>query len=193
MKKALVVDDRGLNYRLGNGLKDLGYSPNWVQHPTEAMELLEEGIRPDLVISDVDKHPSYDGIKFVNMARDKLGLDPRIFLWSGYIGEIVSEAEIAMGSSANISSQICNLYLDGTIDGYMSRIPNESSSADEMLDLINAPNFLSFAKIYGISPFGDLDEAVLEQLRDIETLGIDLVVRKLPIPTFPILHIPVYG
>ncbi|MBL7055640.1 response regulator [Candidatus Woesearchaeota archaeon] len=193
MEKVLVVDDRGLDYRLKEGLQGIGYSPMWARHPTDAMRVFGEGTKPSIVISDVDKHPDCNGIEFVARARDKLGPDPRIFLWSGHVGELVSETERDMVASANLSSQIHDLYLDGTIDGYMSRIPNESASADKMLDLVASPNFLLVAKQYGIAPFGDLDEKTLKQLRDIESLGIESVVRGLPVPTFPILALPVYG
>src|SRR3989338_8486235 len=117
MYKALVVDDNGVSPPLKRGLRDRGYSLVWRQHPSRAMDLLQGGLMPKLVISDVDEHPDYNGIEFVTRAKGHLPDDARVFLWSGRLGGGSQNKDVISYTNVPLDAQVHDLYLSGIVDG----------------------------------------------------------------------------
>ena len=86
MYKVLIVDDEPF---VREGLKLI---INWEQYGfiicgeasdgDEALKLMKE-LSPDLVITDI-KMPEMDGLEFIEMAKDILGLNTKFIILSGY-------------------------------------------------------------------------------------------------------------
>ena len=78
----LVVDDEPVMLKISEmTLTQAGYSVLTMDNPLEALEELKEGLRPDVIVSDVNM-PRIDGFEFYNRARSiqELRAVPFIFL-----------------------------------------------------------------------------------------------------------------
>jgi two-component system, chemotaxis family, chemotaxis protein CheY len=67
--RALVIDDsRAMRRIVGGILEDFGYEVRQAGHGREALDVLEEGYRPDLACVDWNM-PVMDGLQFVSAVR----------------------------------------------------------------------------------------------------------------------------
>lgn len=164
MYKALVVDDRGISFRLRQGLVDSHYQVFSYFHPEEALQELRSRTKPELIISDVRHHPDMSGIKFVGIARDILGPHSRIYLWTGYYSFNGTPSP-----KMPVDARIHNLFATGVIDGYA---PKYSPYADmAMLELITTNDFEAFAEKYGLVYPSGIDTRALSVLAEQEAIG----------------------
>ena len=164
MHKALVVDDEGIDGRLLSGLRERGFSVIGVNHPHEAMDILAAGTKPYITISDVYNHPYYSGIEFARKARDLLGDEATIFLWSGHYGS---------NGIGNVDGEFRQLYLDGIIDGFSIKI---NGMEETMLALLDTPDFFAFAARYGIQIFNGIGRDTFLDLQN-WTFSVRLACR----------------
>ena len=143
MDKALVVDNHGMNPYVKGGLEGIGYNVSHIGMASDAIKILRESIKPQLVISDVNVTNPYNGISFVRDARVVVPYS-RIFLWSGKFG---SGEDYSPGS---IDHSFKALLMAGTIDGYSHKSPDKALAGRTMVDLVLADEFEHFARKYGI-------------------------------------------
>ncbi len=85
----LVEDNAGLRRATARALEKRGYTVVTAPHGAEALRLLEEGARPQLIISDVVM-PHMGGLK-LREALGHLGLDCKLLLISGYAATDLAE------------------------------------------------------------------------------------------------------
>lgn len=80
MKTVLLVDDsRTILLSIGDIMKKERFNVETASNGREALELLNKGLKPDLIISDVNM-PIMNGIDFVKEARGKLRFTPILML-----------------------------------------------------------------------------------------------------------------
>lgn len=80
MKTVLLVDDSAtMLMSMRAGLEISGYRVTTAQDGVEAMALLQGGLKPDLIITDIHM-PKMDGIEFIRQARKALRFTPILAL-----------------------------------------------------------------------------------------------------------------
>lgn len=80
MKTVLLVDDSAtMLMSMRAGLEISGYRVSTAHDGVEAMALLQGGLKPDLIITDIHM-PKMDGIEFIRQARKALRFTPILAL-----------------------------------------------------------------------------------------------------------------
>lgn len=97
-RKILVVDDeKDICDVLANEFEDYGFEVITKDNCVEALELVKQGLHPDIIISDI-KMPEIDGIDFLNYITDNNIIVEHFFFFSGVSALTKSEAK-AMGAN----------------------------------------------------------------------------------------------
>ena len=118
---ALIVDDDPILRRLiGEVLADDGFDTELAEDGMGALELLDQGLRPDVIVTDL-KMPRLDGRGLVNGLRQR-GFEMPVLLLSAYgarraLAEVPADAALDKPFDINaLSAQVMGLIERGDGD-----------------------------------------------------------------------------
>jgi CheY-like chemotaxis protein len=119
MAKVLVVDDNPMDRHLAGGLVDkAGSTPVYAANGREALEQMDRGEAPDLVLTDL-LMPEMDGLELVKEVREKHPLVP-VILMTAYGSEEIAIEALKKGAASYVPKRNLGRDLVETLERVLS-------------------------------------------------------------------------